>query len=61
MMVFDLTGGVVWDGCHFETLLDMGSDIGCAAFCDKGYASEAIREVVRARGVARVMPHKVNV
>jgi transposase len=61
IIAFDLTGGEVFDGRHFETLLDIGPDIQPrAVICDKGYASMANREAARARGIAPVIPHKAN-
>jgi transposase len=61
IIAFDLTGGEAFDGRHFETLLDIGPDIQPrAVICDKGYASKANRDAARARGIAPVIPHKVN-
>ncbi len=61
IIAFDLTGGEAFDGRHFETLLDIGPDLQPrAVLCDKGYASKANRSAARARGIAPVIPHKVN-
>jgi len=61
IIAFDLTGGEAFDGRHFETLLDIGTDIQPrAVICDKGYASKANRDAARARGIAPVIPHKAN-
>ena len=61
IIAFDLTGGEAGDAPHFETLLDIGPDIRPrAAICDKGYASKANRAAARARGIAPVIPHKLN-
>ncbi|MDF3813154.1 MULTISPECIES: IS5 family transposase [Rhodopseudomonas] len=61
IIAFDLTGGQVADTTRFVTLLDMGPDITPrAALGDKGYSSKANRAASRARGIAPVIPHKVN-
>src|ERR1700722_2390219 len=61
IIAFDLTGVEVSDARHFDILLDIGPDIQPrAVVCDKGYASNANREVARARGIAPVIPHKAN-
>jgi transposase len=61
MIGFDLTGGEKADAPHFSILLDIGPDIAPrAAIGDKGYASKANRAAARARGIAPVIPYKVN-
>ena len=61
IIAFDLTGGEASDGRHFKTLLDIGPDIQPrAVICDKGYASKANRDAARRRGIAPVIPHKIN-
>lgn len=61
MIGFDLTGGEKADAPHFSILLDIGPDIAPrAAIGDKGYASKANRAAARARGIAPVIPYKIN-
>jgi transposase len=51
----------VGDTTRFETLLNIGPDITPrAALGDKGYSSKANRAAARARGIAPVIPHKLN-
>jgi hypothetical protein len=45
IIAFDLTGGEAFDGRHFETLLNIGTDVQPrAVICDKGYVSKANRD-----------------
>lgn len=61
IIAFDLTGGEASDARRFGVLLDIGPDIRPrAVICDKGYASKANRDAARERGIAPVIPHKVN-
>jgi hypothetical protein len=51
---FHLTPGEASDSTQFETLLDIGPDVGPRiAVTDKGYDSDANRAAARARGITR--------
>ncbi|MEZ5826830.1 MAG: IS5 family transposase [Geminicoccaceae bacterium] len=58
---FELTGGEAADSPMFETLLDTVSDHTYrAVVADKGYDSDANRELVRKRGAVPVIPYRRN-
>ncbi len=61
IIAFDLTGGQASHSTHFESPLDIGPDnTPRAALGDKGYSRKSNRDAARARGIAPVIPYKVN-
>ena len=61
-IAFLLTGGEANDSPQFPTLLDIGPDgYPRAALADKGYDSQANRQVARAHGVCPAIPYRSNV
>jgi len=60
-IAFELTGGEASDSPMFETLIDAGPDAAPrAVVCDKGYDSNANRDLARKRGAVPVIPYRKN-
>lgn len=58
---FELTGGEASDSPMFGTLLDAGwEDAPRAVVADKGYDSDANRDLARKRGAVPVIPYRKN-
>jgi hypothetical protein len=58
--VFDLTGGEASDGRHFEPLLDIGPDVQPGCHLRQRLCQQGRSDIARARGIAPVIPHKIN-
>lgn len=58
---FELTGGEASDSTQFEALMETGPDTKARAYMgDKGYDSDANRQLARAAGAVAVIPYRSN-